>query len=77
MYQLPRQLLKSDGDIEFTADIGNGKETFRFPFNRENARRFLPQLADYFDEFSKMLLEKDDGTYSVSDIIDRFEEGDI
>lgn len=77
VYQLPRQLLNSDGDIEFTADIGNGKETFRFPFNRENARRFLPQLADSFDEFSKMLLEKDDGTYSVSDIIDRFEEGDI
>jgi len=24
-----------------------------------------------------MLLDKDDGTYSVSDIIDRFEEGDI
>jgi|ADurb_Total_1113_FD_contig_41_2133229_length_378_multi_3_in_0_out_0_1 hypothetical protein len=24
-----------------------------------------------------MLLDKDDGTYSVFDIIDRFEEGDI
>ena len=77
VYQLPRQLLNSDGDIEFTADIGNGKETFNFPFNRENALRFLPQLADSFDEFLNMLLDKDDGTYSVSDIIDRFEEGDI
>ena len=77
VYQLPRKLLNSSGDIEFTADTGNGKETFCFPFNKENVFRFLPKLADSFDEFIMMLLNKEAGAYSEDDIIERFEEGNI
>lgn len=77
VYELTRKLLNSNGDIEFTADIGNGKETLCFPLNKENAFRFIPKLADSFDDFIKMLLDKDDGTYSTDDIIESFEEGDI
>jgi len=37
----------------------------------------IESLVYSFDEFLNMLLDKDDRTYSVSDIIDRFEEGEI
>ena len=45
------------------------------PLESNDREQFIKDNS--FDEFLNMLLDKDDGAYSVSDIIDRFEEGDI
>ncbi len=69
-------MLTSSGDIAFTADIANGKETFYFLFNKGNTFRFIPKVDNFFKVFTNSILDKDGGTYSADDIIASFEKVD-
>ncbi len=67
VYQCSHTLHNGEDDICYSKN----EKFFELPFNYENVVKTAPRLADSFDEFVSHLLDGNNESYSVTDMIGR------